>query len=184
MAENAGKRGSGVLKGAAPILTLLILATVATLGAGQLHILDAVYETLFGPPDLGSIAFERVTRRASGNDALACPPGECGSAKVDLKPPSYTGSASELRQRVRRYFAEQGAVLVGADDSSLHDRFVVRTRLLRFPDTVDVQIFPADAEHATLAAYSRSQLGSGDMGTNLERLRALFDALGPGVASA
>ena len=85
---------------------------------------------------------------------------------------------------MRRYFAAQGAVLVASDDTRLHDRFVVRTRFLRFPDTVDVEIVPSDAEHATLAVYSRSQLGGFDLGANLRRVRALLEALGPGVASA
>ena len=85
---------------------------------------------------------------------------------------------------MRRYFDAQGGVLVASDDTRLHDRFVVRTRFLRFPDTVDVEIVPSDAEHATLAVYSRSQLGGFDLGTNLRRVRALLEALGPGVASA
>jgi uncharacterized protein (DUF1499 family) len=183
-AFGAKRNGSGPLRGIAAMLTILIVIAAAILGAGQLHLLDSVYETLFGPPDLGAIAFGRLTRRASGNDALACPPGECGSAKIDIRPPSYAGTASELRQRVRRYFAAQGASLVASDDASLHDRFVARTLMLRFPDTVDVEILPVDAGHATLAVYSRSQLGLGDFGTNLKRVRALLDALGPGVAAA
>jgi uncharacterized protein (DUF1499 family) len=163
------------------VLAALVLAVLV---AGQLHWLDSFYEKLFGPPDLGEIAFETITRRASGNDALACPPGVCGSARIDISPPSYPATAEALRRRVRRYFAAQGGVLVAFDDARLHDRFVVRTRFLRFPDTVDVEIVPSDAEHATLAVYSRSQLGGFDLGTNLRRVRALIEALGPGVASA
>jgi uncharacterized protein (DUF1499 family) len=172
------------LRGVVTGLAAIVILAGAILGAGQLHILDTVYEKLFGPPDLGAIAFERVARRGSGNDALACPPGECGSAKVDARPPSYAVTASELRRRVRRYFLGQGATLVGSDDASLHDRFVARTTLMRFPDTVDVEIFPVDADHATLAVYSRSQLGHYDFGTNLRRVRALLEALGPAVAAA
>jgi uncharacterized protein (DUF1499 family) len=166
-----------------PVAAFLVVVTLLVLGAGQLHLLDAAYEKLFGPPDLGPVAFETITRRVSGNDALACPPGMCGSAKADVAPPSYADTADELRRRVRRFFAAQGAVLVGSDDMRLHDRFVARTRVWRFPDTVDVEIVPSDAEHATLAAYSRSQIGGFDLGTNLRRIRALLDALGPGVAS-
>jgi len=167
----------------APFAILAALA-LAVLAAGQLHWLDSFYESLFGPPDLGEIAFETIQRRTVANDALACPPGFCGSARIDIAPPSYPATAEALRLRVRRYFAAQGGVLVASDDTRLHDRFVVRTRILRFPDTVDVEIVPSDAEHATLAIYSRSQLGGFDLGTNLRRVRALLEALGPGVASA
>jgi uncharacterized protein (DUF1499 family) len=166
------------------MLLTLLLVTAAVLAAGQLHLLDTAYEGLFGSPDLGAVAFGRLMRRGTPNDALACPPGECGSANVDLRPPSYPMTADELRRRVRRYFQAQGATLVGTDDGALHDRYVARTKLMRFPDTVDVEIMPLDAEHATLAVYSRSQLGFWDFGTNLRRIRSLLEALGPAVASA
>jgi uncharacterized protein (DUF1499 family) len=182
-AATGGKQGAGLRRLATMLMTLFAIAA-AILVAGQLQLLDIAYERLFGPPDLGAIAFERLMRRTTPNDALACPPGECGSASVDVRPPSYPVPAGELRRRVRRYLAEQGAMLAGFDDTSLHDRFVVRTQLMRFPDTVDVEIFPLDADHATLAVYSRSQLGYYDFGVNLRRLRALLEALGPAVASA
>jgi uncharacterized protein (DUF1499 family) len=178
---NAAK---GRLHASRHVFAGLIAFVVLVLAAGQLHLLDTIYERLFGSPDLGPVAFGTVTRRTSGNDALACPPGICGSAKVDIRPPNYGQTAEMLRRSVRRYFASQGAVLVASDDAWLHDRFVMRTLLLRFPDTVDVEIVPTDANHASLAVYSRSQIGRFDLGTNLRRLRALLEALGPGVASA
>lgn len=179
----SGKTARAIFGLTVPVAILAALV-LAVLAAGQLHWLDAFYEKLFGAPDLGEIAFETITRRAAGNDALACPPGFCGSAQIDIAQSTYPATADELRRRVRRYFAAQGGVLVASDDTRLHDRFVVRTRFLRFPDTVDVEIVPSDAEHATLAVYSRSQLGGFDLGTNLRRVRALLEALGPGVASA
>jgi uncharacterized protein (DUF1499 family) len=182
-AREGGRRGRRVRRLVSMTLALF-LAAAAVLAAGQLHLLDTVYEKVFGPPDLGPIAFGRLMRRWLPNDALACPPGECGSADVDVRPSSYPGTADDLRRRVQRFFLERGGSLVASDDAALHDRFVVRTTLMRFPDTVDVEIFPVDAEHATLAVYSRSQLGYYDFGTNLRRIRALLDALGPGVAAA
>ena len=125
-----------------------------------------------------------VYSRASNQKArwVLCVP----EASPIRRPADLAGKriATELVGTVRRYFAAQGGVLVASDDTRLHDRFVVRSRFLRFPDTVDVEIVPSDAEHATLAVYSRSQLGGFDFGTNLRRVRALLEALGPGVASA
>jgi uncharacterized protein (DUF1499 family) len=183
-AARDGRRRGRLARRLASMTLILFLAAAAILAAGQLHFLDIAYEKAFGPPDLGPIAFGRLVRRWMPNDALACPPGECGSAAVDVRPSSYPSTANELRRRVRRFFLEQGASLVGSDDTAQHDRFVVRTKLMRFPDTVDVEIFAIDAEHATLAVYSRSQLGYYDFGTNLRRVRALLEALGPGVAAA
>ena len=166
-------------------LVVAVLAlTGAVLAAGRLRLLDEAYARLFGPPDLGPITFERLSRRSSPNDALVCPPGECGSAPVDIRPPTYPLAATELRRQVRAYMSQEGAVLVAADDAELHDRYVARTPLMRFPDTVDVAFFPTDAYHASLALYSRSQLGYYDFGTNLRRLRRLLEALGPGTAQA
>ena len=183
-ATSEKRRGGGRTRRLARMLIGLFVIAAIVLIAGQLRILDGVYERLFGPPDLGNVAFERLMRRSTPNDALACPPGECGSAEVDIRPPAFPMAAGALRRRVRAYLAAQGADLVGSDDTSLHDRFVCRTTLMRFPDTVDVEILPLDAEHATLAIYTRSQLGYYDFGVNLRRIRAILEALGPAVASA
>ena len=53
------------------------------------------------------------------------------------------------------------------------DRYVVRSKRMRFPDTVNVRIFGAGDQGSTLALYSRSQIGYSDMGANEQRLRAL-----------
>ena len=55
------------------------------------------------------------------------------------------------------------------DSAPLRRRFVQRTRLLRFPDLIDVHVLPASAG-ATLALYSRSLLGRRDFGVNRARL--------------
>ena len=157
---------AGPLKRAIIIVMVLI---AATFGAGQLQLLDLLYAKLVGPPDLGPVAFERLTRRATSNDALACPPGECGSATVDIRPPTYAETANELRQRVRRYFADKGAVLVASDDASLHDRFVVcgiemvsfggnRLAVMTFQELFQLLLHHPDAlqQRCSLGIFARS----------------------------
>jgi len=51
---------------------------------------------LFGPADLGPVAFETLERRSTPNDALACPPGICKAAS-DVTPPEYGVGAADLR---------------------------------------------------------------------------------------
>jgi uncharacterized protein (DUF1499 family) len=48
--------------------------------------------------------------------------------------------------------------------------YVQRSRLLRFPDLVTVRFVPIDDTHSTLAIYSRSVYGKGDMGVNRIRV--------------
>jgi hypothetical protein len=110
-AAQDGRRRGRTVRRLASMTLVAFLAAAAILAAGQLHVLDIVYEKVFGPPDLGPIVFGRLTRRSIPNDALACPPGECGSADVDVRPSSYPGTANELRRRVRRFLLEQGGEL-------------------------------------------------------------------------
>ena len=56
-------------------------------------------------------------------------------------------------------------------------RFVQYTRLMRYPDTIDVEVIPA-GENSTLALYSRSLVGRKDFGVNRARLKRWLAALG------
>jgi uncharacterized protein (DUF1499 family) len=47
---------------------------------------------------------------------------------------------------------------------------LARSRILRFPDTIDVLAIERDENQATLALYSRSQIGHGDLGVNRARI--------------
>jgi uncharacterized protein (DUF1499 family) len=48
---------------------------------------------------------------------------------------------------------------------------------MRYPDTIDVEILPADEGRSTLAVYSRSLVGRKDFGVNHARLRRWLAAL-------
>ncbi len=133
--------------------------------------------TWLGPADLGPVTFETLQRRRSANDALACPPGIC-VAKVDVVSPLYKGSAKDLRAAFARVIAaEPQIVRVEANEATLTDRYVQRSRLMHYPDTLVVQFYDRPDGRATLALYSRSQVGESDLGVNRQRIDRLLRGL-------
>ena len=61
------------------------------------------------------------------------------------------------------------------DDRSdpAQSRYVVRTSLMRFPDTIQFQAIDLDEGKSGLIAYGKSQIGAADHGTNIRRLAQL-----------
>lgn len=138
--------------------------------------------SLFGPPDLGPVAFETLQRRNVPNDALACPRDLC-PARSDIVPPDFEVGAEALQAAMARVVATEDDVTEVAS-APLADRFVQRTRWMRFPDTIVVRYIPRGAGGSTVALYSRSQLGRGDLGVNKARIARWLEKLSHEVPAA
>lgn len=148
------------------LVALAALAAVAFLLLGPGRIWG-----VFGPPDLGAVDFERLERRGTPNDALACPAGTCGGARVDLVPPVFAVDARMLRAAFAKAIAaEPNLARVAADDAAGIERYVQRSALLGYPDTIVVRYLDLPGGRSTLALYSRSQIGRSDLGVNKVRL--------------
>jgi uncharacterized protein (DUF1499 family) len=133
--------------------------------------------SLFGPSDLGPVDFARLERRTSPNDALTCPPGLCRT-KVDVVPPLFAVDARRLRAAMAKMLASEPRVaLTHADDATLTDRYVQRSALLGFPDTIVISYVDRPGDTSTVAIYSRSQLGYGDLGVNGDRIERWLEKL-------
>ncbi len=133
--------------------------------------------SLFGPADLGPVNFETLKRRASPNDALACPQGVC-IAKSDVTPPVFAVGAPDLQKAFAKVIASEPRVeLVASDAGGLTQRYVQRTSIMRFPDTVVVRFIDLGDGRSTIALYSRSQLGEGDFGVNRARIERWIEKL-------
>lgn len=163
---------------------LTVLGVLLAALAGSIAVQDKPFgierfwTLAFGPPDLGPVDFTRLERRTTPNDALVCPPGFCGAARIDLPAPVFAMPAHDLRQKIRALaLAEPGAVQVAEAASGRGDRYVVRTPLMRYPDTVDALVLPQPEGRSTVALYSRSQIGRSDFGANLARLKRWLAAL-------
>lgn len=146
-------------------------------------LLEGAWALVFGPPDLGAADFAALRRRRTANDALACPDGFCPAARPNLVAPVFPVPPECLRALLAEAaLAEPGAVRLPAAEG--RDRFLVRTRFLRFPDTVDAQVLAAGAGGATLALYSRSRIGGYDFGANPARLRRWLARIGERASAA
>ncbi|MBK8160881.1 MAG: DUF1499 domain-containing protein [Rhodospirillaceae bacterium] len=120
--------------------------------------------------DTDFIDFSTLTRSSTPNDALACPAGSC-PAKVDLVTGTVPLAAATLSAKVVETLSrEPRTELVARDASGLKLVFVQRSRLFRFPDTVNIAITPVGGDAAGLAIYSRSNYGHGDLGVNAARV--------------
>jgi uncharacterized protein (DUF1499 family) len=157
------RRTAAVTGAVAAVVTAISVSVILMVGPEWIW-------SLFGPPDLGPVAFETLERRATPNDALACSPHFC-KAPSDLVPPLFAVDVNGLRAAMAKVIASEPRIaLVHTDDTTLTERYVQRSRLLGFPDTVVVRYIERSKGRSTLAMYSRSQLGRSDLGVNKARL--------------
>jgi uncharacterized protein (DUF1499 family) len=148
------------------LAALAVLAVVAFLVLGPARIWG-----VFGPADLGPVDFARLERRGSPNDSLACPEGFCGGARADIPSPVFAMDARALAATMERVLeAERGLARVAADAAAGTARYVQRTPLLGFPDTIELRYVDLPGGRSTLAIYSRSKLGHSDLGANRARI--------------
>jgi uncharacterized protein (DUF1499 family) len=129
--------------------------------------------------DIEPVDFQALQRRTSPNDALICAAGHCPNAKPDREARIFAMPPRDLLARVTRIAlaeARTHALDCGADCDH-RARFIQYSRLMRYPDTIDVETFPLGEGGSSLAMYSRSLVGHGDFGVNRARLERWVEAL-------
>ncbi|MCA3560550.1 MAG: DUF1499 domain-containing protein [Aestuariivirga sp.] len=131
----------------------------------------------FGPADLGDVDFATLVRRDTPNDALACLPEFC-VAKADIPAPAIAKPFGDVFLAVQDAVVhEPGLEQVDADSGQGTLRFVERSPLMKFPDTINLKVVPAQNGGSAVLIYSRSQLGQSDMGVNLARVKRWADLI-------
>ena len=133
---------------------------------------------LAGPADQGDVNFATLERGPKPNQYIICPADLCQAGLADAAGPVYVALAADLRAALREIaLAEPMTELVGSAADMARDRFVQRTPLMRYPDTVVVEFLPAGEATTTMAAYSRSLIGYSDRDENGKRLNRWIAAL-------
>ena len=132
---------------------------------------ERIWTLVAGPADLGGVDFATLKPPSSPNHFLACPKGLCRRARADMVSPTFKVSAAHLQLVARRaWAAEPRFRRVDGSLATLSDRYVERTAIMRFPDTISVRFIDLGAGAATLVIYSRSQIGYSDLGVNKARV--------------
>ena len=124
------------------------------------------------PLDIGPVDWASLTRHATDNDALVAPPARCPNAKPDRPAKIYALPPAELLRRLETIaLAQVDTIELPCEPHCDRTRrFVQYSRLMRFPDTIDVEVFPEGDSRSTLAIYSRSLVGRRDFGVNHARV--------------
>lgn len=133
--------------------------------------LDGMWNMAAGHADLGPVEFSSLKRPASPNYCLVCPEGFCGDFRPNITSPEFNLDVADLRVQFNELVQrEPNVVQVVSDNEELQDRYVQRSKILRFPDTITVRFIKLKKDRSTLAIYSRSQIGYSDMGVNKKRM--------------
>lgn len=110
----------------------------------------------------------KLTRKP--NQFLVAPDGYCQNATPHLESKVYEVPVETLHDAFRAMIKRQPRTSV-LEERSDGARFVQRSKIIRFPDFVDVQFLSMAAGQSTLLLYSRSKYGVRDFGVNEDRVR-------------
>ncbi|MCP1199844.1 DUF1499 domain-containing protein [Notoacmeibacter sp. MSK16QG-6] len=162
-----------LLRGLVKIALIIIASLVAFVLAAFLFLVlygrTTGWETKSRKADQDIYDFAAGRRSATDNDALACSEGLCDETDIVLPVPS--AGPEKAFAALERNIAADSDKVERVDDKSdpFYRRYVVRTQLMRFPDTVDIRWSPEGWR-----AMSRSLIGRSDFGGNEKRLRRWF----------
>ena len=160
------------------ILTYILYAIVIAIVFFMAYGREKTWVLIFGQADLGPIEFETFTPSKKPNNALFCPPKYCQNAPRNSPSPVFNFSVDQLKTQLFDIIDKQPLMLqVANDDENQQYRFVQYTPLMRYPDTIRIKLIALDEGKSTLAIYSESQIGRGDMNVNYKRINGWMDIL-------
>jgi uncharacterized protein (DUF1499 family) len=122
----------------------------------------------------------KLTRKP--NQFLVAPDGYCQNAKPHLESKVYEVAVEVLHEALRKVAASQPRVTV-TEERSDGLQFVQKSKLIGFPDFIDVQFLSMAAKQSTLLIYSRSKYGRSDFGVNAKRIRTWLAELDAELAN-
>lgn len=150
--------------------SLLIVVIGIAVAVAALIWEGTTLESMLYVGDVPVVDFATLQRDDVPNKYLLCPKGAC-STRTDGEAPVFDVPVERLQVAWGEMLAEQPRLqLLRRDVTNTQIDYVQRTRFLRFPDLVTVRFVPIDEAHSTLAIYSRSVWGRGDMGVNRKRV--------------
>jgi uncharacterized protein (DUF1499 family) len=148
----------------------LVLVAGIAIAVGGLIWEGATLEKMFDIGEVPEVDFRSLERAPTPNQYLLCPQDLC-TTQTDGAAPVFDISAERLQGLWEVMMTEEPRVQeVGRDLATMQVDYVQRSELFRFPDLITVRFIPVGETQSTLAIYSRSIYGQGDMGVNRARV--------------
>lgn len=148
------------------LITALISAVVYFYGR------ENTLAAMFGPADQGRTVFKNFKRSTLPNNALICPENFCDNATPDSVAPVFSFSVGKLRDLFQNSIKnEKRLERVHTNDPAMRERYVQRSQMFSFPDTIQVEFIALTPNTSTIALYSNAQLGFSDGKVNFKRLK-------------
>ena len=99
--------------------------------------------------------------------------------KVDQEAPIFTGNIQEIARAFDTFvLSQKDTTRIAGSVEQLWMTYVQRTPRLKIPDYISVKFIPLElADKSTVAIFSRSRFGNGDMGVNEGRVTAWMTSL-------
>lgn len=120
--------------------------------------------------------FETMKLGWRPNRFLMAPSGLCRITKPHTLSPTYQVPVEDLRSSFMKVIADQPRVEV-VEEGPKHVQLIARSKLLGFPDDIDIRFIRISDEYSTFAIFSRARYGIRDFGVNQARIRAWLNLL-------
>ncbi len=144
---------------------LLILVLGLLIWEGRLP------ERFFSVGRLPEINFATLQRRDTPNQYLMCTNQLC-KAYIDDLPPIYGANVFEVRKAWETMLQREKRVReLRRDVQATQIDYVQRSAFWHFPDIITIRFIAMGERKTTIAIYSRSLYGHGDLGVNKTRIR-------------
>ena len=146
-----------------------VLAVLATILLGYLTVF--MIATVKHDPDVWHVDPLTEPACATPNCFRMAPEGST-SEPIDAIGPIYGKRALDMAQAFHEYVLTQRATQhVAGITAGLHMTYVQRSERLQLPDYISVKFLDLPDDRSTVAIFSRSRFGYGDLGVNEARVR-------------
>jgi uncharacterized protein (DUF1499 family) len=150
----------------------LVVAVALMIGAFYVRAVTAGHD-----PDLWHVDPLTVERPASPNTYYVAPQAMVEAA-VDMEAPTYAAPAAIMAKAFDDFVLTQpNTILLARSDDGTWATYVQRTPSLKMPDYISVKFIDLEGGRSTIAIYSRSRFGYGDMGVNKARISVWLQSL-------
>ncbi|NKX44852.1 DUF1499 domain-containing protein [Roseicyclus persicicus] len=134
-------------------LILLAVLAAATIGAA------IWFRTVSMPAETWHVDPAAVTPPATPNFDL----------RVGERAPVFDATPDVMAARLDAIAAVEGAALIGGSLAEGHMTYIVRSRLMGYPDAVSIRLVPV-GQGTRVEIFSRSRFGHSDIGVNAARV--------------